>query len=222
MSDELVGTEEARIRAAVDAALRRVRVPEQRWATVQTWEPLSGQATAVVDGDDSAVPIGNATNASLSAGQRVLVLFTPPSGATIIGTRPGVPIVYTPELTGITLSDGSSLGWWSMAGGWIDLAVKITLGAAGDVTAPIFVGLPVPCTTVLTADPLLALARATIGGNRFVGAGVFQPATDPNAVGTFAGTEGQWTTTVPADWGPGDVLRVQARYPARLPNETAI
>lgn len=205
------------IRAAVLAGQRRAEVPSTLWATCESYEPLTEQTTVVLDGDSIAIPVVNATGSSVATGQRVLVLFTPPKGAHIIGVRPGPPTQYVPTLGNVDVDDGTLDGWWSATNGWVDFAVVLSIGTAGSVSGTIEVGLPVPASGIAQTDPWTILGRASIGLGRWVGAGVITPSSDPDIVTAFGSDGlGAWAATVPDTWGTGDVLRVQGRYPKRL------
>lgn len=209
-------SDEALLRAAVDAAGRLNRGVLTRWGSVDEHDAPMNQLQVTVDGDDDPTPVTNATPAIFTPGQRVMVMFTPPQGAHVIGYRPAVATAYTPELDGVDLDDGSVTGEWICDGTMVDFAVTVALGAAGSMTGTIGVGLPMEGTG-LGADGWLVVARATIGTDRFTGSVQYDP-TDPWRVAGF-GSDGMglWGATTPATWGPGDVLRVSGRYPRRLP-----
>lgn len=207
---------EATIRAAAEAAARLNRPPTTRWGTVEDYDPLSEQLQVIVDGDPTATPVTNATGTGLTVGQRALVLFTPPKGAHAIGSRPATPATYTPELFDLDEGAGTVVGEYRIDGPMAEFAVTVTLGAGFSVGALIGVGLPVVGSSIVVADWLVA-ARATIGGTRFTGLGLYTAA-DTAQVTSFATSGGSdlWDSTTPGTWGSGDVLRVSGRYPRRL------
>lgn len=210
--------QEQLIRASVEAARRLLPVPSTRWGTVENYDPLREQTTVVVDGDSEATPAVNATGSGFTPGQRVLVLFTPPKGVHIVGQRPGAPVAYTPDLTGIDVGDGTVTGEYLVNGGLIDFAVLIVFGTGGSSTGTIEIGLPVQGSTQIVAH-WMVVARALIGAARYSGVGAYEPAT-PTVVRSFGSDGlGLWGPTTPATWGPGDNLRVTGRYPRRLPSE---
>lgn len=213
---------EAVMRASLDAGARKYRAPETRWASVEDHNQLTGALDVVVDGDDLATPAIDVTGALFAPGQRVLVLYSPPQAAHVIGCLPLPPQTYTPELDNIDVDDGDLEGEFSVRDGMVDYSVLITLGTAGDVTGQIGVGLPILGSGLVVTE-WLTLCRATIGSDRFVGAGVYQPATSDTMMVAIGGDDhpggNLWAATVPADWGPGDQLRVTGRYPMRLPIE---
>lgn len=213
---------EPTIRAALDAALRKVRLPETRWASVDEYDPITEQTQVVVDGDSVATSATNATGTGLAPGQRVFVLHSPPSGAHVIGYRSAPPITYTPELQNVDVGDGTVYGEYLFGeGGMIDFAVYFSLGAGSSVSGEIGVGLPMPGSTITTLlDIWLISARATLNGvDRYAGLGVYSPA-DAEFVSAFGSDGGGlWSTSVPGVWASGDVLRVSGRYPRRLPVE---
>lgn len=213
---------EPMIRAAVAAALRKVRLPETRWGTVEEYTPESEQITVIVDGDTLATPATNATGTGFAVGQRVLVLHSPPSGAHIIGYRPAPPIPYTPALDNIDVGSGGVIygEYVFSGGGMVDFAVSIELGTGSSVSGEISVGLPlVGAALETTSDPWIVNARALVGGHRFQSAGVYRPTTTDLFVGAFGGegAANTWDTTTPDPWADGDTLRVTGRYPRRLP-----
>lgn len=214
---------EPTIRAAVEAARRQQDRYPTLWGSVVTWDPLTDQTAVLIDGPDTVESyVVNATAASLSPGQRVLVQFTPPSGAHVIGLRPAPPIRYTPTLTNVDVDDGYLAGEWSARDGVVDFTVLLSLGAAGSVSGQIAVGLPVEGSALLVTEPLI-LARGTISSARYTGSAVYEPSTSTTEVGSIGSDgAGLWSTTVPAAWSPGDILRVSGRYPMRLPVEDSI
>lgn len=208
------------LRAAVEAARRLLPTPSTRWATVHEYNPNNDQTAVVVDGDTEALPASSATGDGYAVGQRVLVMFTPPNGVHIIGQRPAPPVAYEPELDGIDLDDGTALGEYVIRGGMVDYTVSVILGTAGSVTGDITATLPVPGSAVAVAD-WLSVARATIGAQRFAGAGVYLASISQYTVGRIGsdGDTGAWGVGIPAAWGPGDALRITGCYPRRLPIE---
>jgi hypothetical protein len=178
------------IRAAVAAALRKIRVPETRWANVESYNPTTEATVVRPDGTGDPIPVTNATGVGFAVGQRVLLLYTPPQGCHVVGYRPAPPIEYAPTFTGLDVDDGDVYGE----------------------------SLPVEGSSLSTATPWLITARATSGSNRWVGEAAFDPTVSSETVGSFGGDgAAPWGATVPFTWGPGDLLRVTGRYPRRLP-----
>lgn len=216
MSDQHDRTAEATMRAAVVAAGRLARPPMVRWGTVEDYDPLSEQLQVVIDGDPLALPVTNATGTGLVVGQRALVLFTPPKGAHAIGWRAAPPAAFTPILYDLDEGAGTVAAEYQLDGPMAEFAVTVTLGAGFSVGALIGVGVPVIGSAITAVDWLLE-ARATIGGTRHTGLGVYQAA-DPTQVTSIAsdGSSDLWDSTTPGTWGSGDVLRLSGRYPRRL------
>jgi hypothetical protein len=207
------------IRAAVAAALRKIRVPETRWANVESYNPTTEATVVRPDGTGDPIPVTNATGVGFAVGQRVLLLYTPPQGCHVVGYRPAPPIEYAPTFTGLDVDDGDVFGEFVYGEqGMVDFAVVAEVGAAGSASATIYVSLPVEGSSLSTATPWLITARATSGSNRWVGEAAFDPTVSSETVGSFGGDgAAPWGATVPFTWGPGDLLRVTGRYPRRLP-----
>ncbi len=80
---------EAAVDAAVREADRRASVPLVRPATVIDIDPTNSLAEVVIDGDEDVSGAKVVAPIGLMAGDRVLVLFSPPQGAAIIGRKNG-------------------------------------------------------------------------------------------------------------------------------------
>lgn len=120
-----------------------IGIPVHRVATVQGTQGPGGEAQIAVDGEGTTVPAVNATGFSVTAGDRVLVLWHPPHGVHIISKLSGeADGLWTPTISGTGVTDaGTAVGHYTVVGGRVHAWGNYTLaGAASWGTGGVSVG----------------------------------------------------------------------------------
>lgn len=119
---------------------------------------------------------------------------------------------YTPALTGVTLGGGTRFGRYWKLGRLVVGFAGFQLGATGNVTAEISVGLPVAS---IAGFPGWCGARATNfhEGTYASGTGVIEESSSTITALVDVGTQ-RWSAAAPFDWDEDDELRVFFVYSA--------
>lgn len=126
--------------------------------------------------------------------------------------------VWTPSWTNVILGTGASnIGRYWKNGREVNFIAKFILGTGGDVTSNIFLDwngqLPAAHSDFNVVQSPSAVAWASDGNTRYVGAGIFSDGV-LTRIGRFAGdgTNIAWDATQPFNWAGGALLLVQGKY----------
>jgi len=176
--------------------------------------------TVVVDGEGAETIDGAASITLYGRGSAVCLLGTA-SGWEIVGWVAGAAVAYTPTWTNITLSNGSTTGFFrQIAPRYFQINCEVTFGSSTSVGGTISPILP----------NSLAVDMAAISTTHVIGTTIaFDNSTSPKVkVGVASisgsgaitsGNDGADTNanaTVPMTWANGDVLRFDMRVPTTL------
>lgn len=120
---------------------------------------------------------------------------------------------FTVTLSGITLGNGTAVGFWKKIGRAVHYRVEITLGSTSSVTGAITIDLP--ATAAATSQHHsgyfydLSATTSYAMGVVFSTTQIFPRAL--NSAGTYATLSGT-TSTIPFTWATGDLVRVAGSY----------
>lgn len=184
-------------------------------------EVLTDDAAAL--DEQVAVPVKNITGQRLFAGQRVMVMFSPPSGAVVIGVIGGTGwITWTPTYTNLTIGSGGTVSArWRYSDGSVKARFFFTYGTGSAVGTNPRISLPVPAAAgYFNATSVIGICMMvdSTAGSRFPGTmswgdGDVMLPSPLNTAGTYALFQ-VVTASVPFTWATDDVLYCEVSYEA--------
>lgn len=221
----------ALITPILEATLARAVQTAGTSTATTTWRPgiavavnaTTGAARVIVDGDSNAINLTIIGEAPL-VGQRVMVVFVPPSAVfafAMLSSAVRGPFTYTPTVSGWSLGNGTVTGTYSQRGdGYITCAGKIVCGSTTSFGSRLITSVPVAP----------AAAKWSYGGNLKDNSGsIFTPCNwrigdggtttlEPFAMtGANQMNNAGLTSAIPWTWATNDEVEWNLGYYGPLP-----